>query len=417
MRTGSRVALAAAIGLTILLAGTAPAMAKVIDRNHNKIPDKWEKKYHMSLRKNQAKLDFDKDGLSNINEYLAGTNPRVKDTNHNGVRDGLEDRDKDGLVNLAEVKAKTNIRVADTDKDGVIDSLEDPDGDSLDNAQEWLTGTDPLEADTDGNGVPDGQEDADEDGLNNVQEFIIGTNPRQADSNHNGIGDADEDSDGDGIDNHTEFEEGSDPNEADSDGDGVKDGQEIRGAVTSFDPATGLLSIQVPSEPDEQVVSYEVVVNTATVLAWAECEDVPAPADAPTLVDLFEGVMLSDVKTAKQADGSLLATEIRIKPEPAPDEQDPTDPGALVAEVSAWNSDTSILTLLDLTSDAGTYELLIDDATTFMWADGTTGDHEPGVADLVEGAGVAGVESFGVDDGPQVATLIVLVPSVEVPAE
>jgi hypothetical protein len=414
MRSFARVAIVAAAGLTILLAGTVPAMAKVADRNHNKIPDSWEKKYHMSTRKNQAKLDFDKDGLSNINEYLAGTNPRVKDTNHNGVKDGLEDRDKDGLVNLAEIKAKTNIKVKDTDKDGVIDSLEDPDGDHLTNAQEWKTGTHPLIADTDDNGIDDGDEDADEDGLSNTQEFECGTNPRIADSDDDGVDDCDEDADEDGVDNHTEFEEGTDPCDADSDHDGVRDGQEIRGMVASFDPDSGLLTITLQHDEDDTATMYEVTVDSATVLTWAECDEgETAPAADPTLDDLFEGAILRDVKTVAQPDGSLLATDIRIVPVPA---EDP-DLGGPIAEVGFWDADAWVLTVNDLLDPGTSYDVLVDDMTVFEWAVGTTSDHEAGVDDLIEGTGIADIYTLEESDGLPVATMVVLVPLVEVPVE
>jgi hypothetical protein len=48
------ILVAALVGvLAIALPGTASAR----DRNHDRIPDKWERHHHLSLHKNQAKRD------------------------------------------------------------------------------------------------------------------------------------------------------------------------------------------------------------------------------------------------------------------------------------------------------------------------------------------------------------------------
>lgn len=429
MKPVHRLTVVATVALVVLLAGAAPAFAKAADRNHDKIPDKWERKYHLSTRRNVAKQDPDKDGLSNLNEYLAGTNPKKKDSNHNGVRDGLEDRDKDGLVNLAEVAAHTKIRVADSDGNGVIDALEDPDQDALDNAEEWASGTNPLVADSNHNGINDGDEDADGDGLDNVQEFRAHTNPRMADSNHNGIPDGREDSDHDGVDNHHEFEDGTDPMNPDSDNDGVDDGQEIRGTIVSFDAATGLLTIA--SEFDASQVVVKVDENTS--LQWADSGDngdeqgdngdgdvvddgsgdVPGdvqvqcePGTEATVEDLVPGTIVCDVNTQTQEDGSLLATLIVIAPA---DQVDEPDPPVVWATVGAWDPELSMLTVQPA-DDSAPYDVLVDEATQFCWADGATADHDASADDLVEGAGITEIDITDQDGGPQLATLIVLVP-------
>jgi hypothetical protein len=72
-------------------------------------------------------IDMDRDGLANTFEQaLALTNPRLGDTDRDGVEDGAEDPDADGLRNLAEQAAGTHPRLADTDGDGLGDST-DPD--------------------------------------------------------------------------------------------------------------------------------------------------------------------------------------------------------------------------------------------------------------------------------------------------
>jgi hypothetical protein len=79
---------ALALGALALLA--MPSLAAAKDRNHDHIPDKWEKKHHLSLKVNQARLDQDRDHLRNRAEFLAGFNPRDNDSNDDGVMDGNE---------------------------------------------------------------------------------------------------------------------------------------------------------------------------------------------------------------------------------------------------------------------------------------------------------------------------------------
>lgn len=67
-----------------------PALASAADRNHDKIPDKWEKHYKLSLSVNQAKRDQDADGLRNRAEFQAGDNPRKADSDQDGTEDGSE---------------------------------------------------------------------------------------------------------------------------------------------------------------------------------------------------------------------------------------------------------------------------------------------------------------------------------------
>ena len=80
--------------LTLLVAATAlcaaPALARKHD--HDKLPDRWERKFHLNTKKNDAKRDRDRDGLSNYREYRAHTNPRKKDTDRDGLKDGAERR-------------------------------------------------------------------------------------------------------------------------------------------------------------------------------------------------------------------------------------------------------------------------------------------------------------------------------------
>jgi hypothetical protein len=110
--------------LAAMLAMPGAAMAKSRDRDHDKLPDKWEKKFHLSTHRNNANGDPDKDGLTNLGEFRSRTNPRKADTNGNGVNDANDDQDGDGVENQDEVHNGTNPCDRDTDNDGVDDGHE-----------------------------------------------------------------------------------------------------------------------------------------------------------------------------------------------------------------------------------------------------------------------------------------------------
>ncbi|MBL8919294.1 MAG: tandem-95 repeat protein [Myxococcaceae bacterium] len=215
--------------------------------------------------------DTDRDGLSDNDELVAGTNPADPDTDDDLLSDGIEvkigmtdplddDTDDDGLLDGNEdvdrngVKAmnETDPKVADTDMDGLPDGLERglamPQGrhTSLGTFKadaDPSTTTSPLRRDTDAGGDSDGTEDAnsngridpgetnpndpsddrqdaDRDGLTDAQERAAGTNPTDGDSDDDGVLDGDDgtaDTDGDGR---------IDAFDPDSDNDGILDGTE-----------------------------------------------------------------------------------------------------------------------------------------------------------------------------------------------
>jgi Glycosyl hydrolases family 39/Bacterial TSP3 repeat len=83
------------------------------DRDHDRLPDRWERKHHLSTVKPSAKRDPDRDRLRNRRELRLRTHPRRADTDRDGLRDGAEVR-----------RFRTNPRKRDTDGDGFRDRCE-----------------------------------------------------------------------------------------------------------------------------------------------------------------------------------------------------------------------------------------------------------------------------------------------------
>jgi uncharacterized repeat protein (TIGR02543 family) len=97
---------------------------------------------------NPSDADSDDDGLLDGAEMTAGTNPFVADTDGDGLTDTQE-------VNLTH----TNPKLADSNSNGINDALDDQDSDGLGNLVEISThGTDPRKADTDSDGLSDSEE-------------------------------------------------------------------------------------------------------------------------------------------------------------------------------------------------------------------------------------------------------------------
>ena len=84
-----KIALVMALAIAASMALAGSALAK--DRNHDRIPDRWEKAHHLSLKVKQGARDQDHDGLKNRGEWRARRDPRDDDTDNDGVEDGDED--------------------------------------------------------------------------------------------------------------------------------------------------------------------------------------------------------------------------------------------------------------------------------------------------------------------------------------
>ena len=133
-----------------------PDFAADQDTDNDGIPDGWEFDNGFDRKDtSDAELDPDSDSLTNIEEFLNGTDPNQVDTDDDGLNDGQEvaigsspillDTDNDGLDDGNEVlSTMTDPTKADTDDDGFNDRLE------------IALGGDPLVPDPDQTLVPEG---------------------------------------------------------------------------------------------------------------------------------------------------------------------------------------------------------------------------------------------------------------------
>jgi uncharacterized protein (DUF1800 family) len=131
------------------------------DADSDGMPDAWETTHFFNTANHtDALLDADSDGLSNLQEFLTGTNPRDADSDDDGANDATElHRGSNPLSNTSLPAWFTFTgTIDDLDGDGLSDSWvlwsggkprspsADDDGDGMSNLEESRAGTDPDDA-------------------------------------------------------------------------------------------------------------------------------------------------------------------------------------------------------------------------------------------------------------------------------
>jgi hypothetical protein len=86
----ARLGTLVAVALGAFAIFVLPGLASARDGNDDRIPDRWEKRHHLSLKVDQTRRDQDRDRLRNLAEFRAGDNPRDRDSDDDGVMDGEE---------------------------------------------------------------------------------------------------------------------------------------------------------------------------------------------------------------------------------------------------------------------------------------------------------------------------------------
>jgi hypothetical protein len=81
----------AALAFSAALSAPTPDRA-ARDRDHDGLPDRWERQNDLSTSNPSANADVDHDGLRNLREYRLHTNPRKRDTDADGYGDRVEVR-------------------------------------------------------------------------------------------------------------------------------------------------------------------------------------------------------------------------------------------------------------------------------------------------------------------------------------
>lgn len=126
------------------------------DADNDGLPDSWEVAFGLSPSddgsvdpNNGPDGDPDMDGLTNLEEFLAGLEPDNADFDMDGLLDGVE-TNTGTYVDATDTG--TNPKNADSDDDGLGDGVEDPTKPFVDATQ---PGTDPTKKDTDGDGFAD----------------------------------------------------------------------------------------------------------------------------------------------------------------------------------------------------------------------------------------------------------------------
>jgi hypothetical protein len=272
--------------------------------------DIWEDQFGFDrLVANDGSLDSDSDGLTDLEEAQANTDPFTVDTDGDGIWDGVDafpsnseeqydtdfdgignnsdtDDDNDGVADATDLFPLDGSETADNDLDGIGNNSDlDDDNDGVldtedafpfDLAETLDTDGDGIgnntDMDDDGDGIADIDDsfplhdslDIDEDGMDNEWEIQYGFDPMVA---HDEAVDLDED----GLTDVNEYLAQTDPTNADTDGDELLDGFEVK---YGFDPIDAVES-DATKDPDGDLYDNKWEQDIASNPLLNEFDDAP----------------------------------------------------------------------------------------------------------------------------------------------
>ena len=157
------------------------------DSDQDRLPDEYELRKGLDPSVNDAESDLDGDGITNLDEYLTGTDPASVD----------EDRDGDGYADISDLFPDNPEEWADADLDNIGDNEDaDDDNDNVLDIDDAFPFQGAYSQDSDLDGLPnawetanslnpndprDAYQDLDIDGLLNRDEFVLGADPSASD--------------------------------------------------------------------------------------------------------------------------------------------------------------------------------------------------------------------------------------------
>lgn len=229
-----------------------------------------------------TKPDTDDDGIFDLYEQENNAiAPGLDPTNTN---DAVLDLDQDGLSNLAEfdpsrgpnpASPQTRADNADTDDDGYDDLVEN-------NTNIWVssasTGSDPTDDDTDDDTLLDGMENL-EIGTNNASPYK--SDPNLADS------------DGDGLNDNAEITAMTFLDDTDSDDDNFSDSEEVTAGSDPLSPSSTPITVNgFITIANDNVEGSGDTTNTQTAVPWTGINRFNAPYGGfiPLAGDEDEGI-------------------------------------------------------------------------------------------------------------------------------
>ena len=240
------------------------------DLDGDTILNNWEVENGLDPLVDDTSLDYDNDGLTNLEEYQMNTDPQEEDSDNDNLTDGEEvntyftnplnsDSDFDFLPDGWEVLYGTNATEA--------DDMLDYDNDGLTNYEEFIHKTDPFDVDTDNDTLTDYEEI-----------YVHHTSPSNSDSDRDGLDDGEEvntyntdpldkDTDDDLL---TDGEEvniyNTDPLDFDTDDDQYTDGQEVKAGTDPLDPESHPIIITDGASGFSITISFLILISLAYLM-------------------------------------------------------------------------------------------------------------------------------------------------------